>query len=108
MIKLWFHISRADVTIINLRIHHYGNNRRNVWREDGHNGYYKDIITNTITSTDYGYNESDDRVLSLYIYILEADGNYAKDYSSFASDHHYYHHKVDHDYVDRHRGLVWQ
>lgn len=43
-----------------------------------------------------------------YIYILEADGNYAKDYSSFASDHHYYHHKVDHDYVDRHRGLVWQ
>lgn len=66
------------------------------------------IITNTITSTDYGYNESDDRVLSLYIYILEADGNYAKDYSSFASDHHYYHHKVDHDYVDRHRGLVWQ
>lgn len=65
------------------------------------------IIMNTITSADYDYNESDDRVLSLQIYSKPM-GNYGKDYSSFASDHRYYHHKVDHDYVDRHRGLVWQ
>lgn len=34
-----------------------------------------------------------------YRYTRSRWYNYGKDYSSSASDRHYYHHKVDHDYV---------